>query len=323
MATLPSTALVGDIGGTNARFAIADLETLALSRPASLPTADHASLQAAAADYLRTAGVKPGVAAIAVAGPVAAERIHLTNAPWSFTREEVRAALGLDLFLPVNDFEAQAFSLPHLSGADLRQIGGGRPMERAAKAVLGPGTGLGVGALVWSPAGWTSVPSEGGHVSLAADTAEEFAIVEHLRAGRGHVSAERALSGPGLTGLYGAVAALRGGRGEGPDAATIVERALKRTDPLAEEVLDRFVTWLGRFAGDVALFFGAKGGVYIGGGIAPRILDALAAGSFRRAFEAKGRLSDFLAPVPVYVILAGDAGLKGAAAALKARLAAG
>ncbi|MBX6323466.1 MAG: glucokinase [Rhodospirillaceae bacterium] len=323
MSSLPSHALVGDIGGTNARFAIAELATLALAHPASLPVKEHASLPAATAAYLRTAGRRPTVAAIAVAGPVARERIQLTNAPWAFTRAEMCAALGLDLFLPVNDFEAQAFALPHLAGADLHQIGGGAPLERATKAVLGPGTGLGVGGLVWSPSGWIAIASEGGHVSLAVESAEEFALFERLRAGRSHVSAERALSGPGLVGLYGAVAALRRAPAAELDPPAIVERARKGTDPVAEETLDRFVVWLGRFAGDAALFFGAKGGVYLGGGIAPRILDRLTTGAFRQAFEAKGRLSEFLAPIPVYVVLAGDAGLRGAAAALKAHLAAG
>jgi glucokinase len=322
MATRPSHALVGDIGGTNARFAIADLMTLTTAHGASLPRAEHPTLQAAAAAYLEGVPVRPAVAAIAVAGPVAVERIQLTNSPWSFTRAEICDALGLETFLPVNDFEAQAASLPLLDGDDLHQIGGGRRLEQATKAVLGPGTGLGVGGLAWSGTHWIAIPSEGGHISFAVENAEEFAVFERLRARKDHISAEWVLSGPGLSNLYQALGELRGGGGTHLDAAEITARAHAGADPVAEAALGYFVLWLGRFAGDMALAFAAKGGVYLGGGIAPRILDRLTSGPFRAAFDAKGRLSPFVASIPVYVILAGDAGLRGAAAVLASTLAA-
>jgi glucokinase len=317
----PRTALVADIGGTNARLAIADLDSLQLSNAVSLRRARFPSLQAVAESYLGGIGARPRRASIAVAGPVVGDTIRLTNSPWSFGRNEMRTALGLDDLLILNDFEALAHALPHLQASELRQIGGAAPADRAPKVVLGPGTGLGVAGLVWSPSGWVAVASEGGHASLAVEDAREFAVLERLVAGRGRVSVERVASGPGLTDIYRSLAEMAGRA-----AATVtfpeevVQRALGGSDPIAGEALELFMTWLGRFAGDAALYFGARGGVYLGGGIAPKMVDALAAGPFRLAFEAKGRMADYLAPIPVYVILIGSqAALKGAAAALAAQ----
>ncbi len=313
----PRTALVADIGGTNARFAVADLDTLELANPVSLRRDGFASLEAVAESYLQGIAARPTAAAIAVAGPVTGETVKLTNAPWSFRREALKAALGLDELLVLNDFEALAHALPHLGPGDLHRIGGGAPVERAPKVVLGPGTGLGVAGLVWSPAGWVAVPSEGGHAAFAVEDAREFAMLERLATGRERLSVERVASGPGLADTYRVLAEMAGQPAVPMEAPEVVQRALGGNDPLAGEALERFAIWLGRFAGDAALFFGARGGVYIGGGIAPRMVDALSAGAFRRAFEAKGRMAAYLGPIPVYVILIGTrAALKGAAAAL-------
>ena len=313
---------MADIGGTNARLAIADLDTLRLAGAASFRGAEFPSLHAVASAYLSGIAGRPRVAAVAVAAPVVGEKVRLTNSPWSFEREELRAALGVERLLVLNDFEALAHVLPHLEPRDLHQIGGGAPVERAAKAVLGPGTGLGVAGLAWSPAGWQAMPSEGGHVAFAVEDAREFAMLERLLTGRERLSVERVVSGPGLADVYRVLAELAGRQAEPLQAPEVVGRAHGGSDPIAREALERFATWLGRFAGDAALFFGARGGVYLGGGIAPRMVDVLSAGPFRRAFEAKGRMSAYLAPVPVYVILAGDAALKGAAAALAGCIAA-
>jgi glucokinase len=195
-------------------------------------------------------------------------------------------------------------------------------MERATKTVLGPGTGLGVAGLAWSPAGWQALASEGGHVAFAVEDAREFAMLERLLGGRERLSVERVVSGPGLADVYRVLAELAGRQAPEPlQAPEVVQRALAGCDPVAREALERFATWLARFAGDAALFFGARGGVYIGGGIAPRMVDLLSAGAFRRAFEAKGRMRAYLAPIPAYVILAGDAALRGAAAALRRHVA--
>ena len=318
----PRTALVADIGGTNARFAVADLDTLELANPVSLRREGFASLEAVAQSYLQGIAERPRAAAIAVAGPVVGETVKLTNAPWSFRREALKAALGLDELLVLNDFEALAHALPRLGPDDLHRIGGAASVERAPKVVLGPGTGLGVAGLVWSPAGWVAVPSEGGHAAFAVEDAREFAMLERLATGRERLSVERVASGPGLADTYRVLAEMAGQPAAPVEAPEVVQRALGGNDPFAREALERFAIWLGRFAGDAALFFGARGGVYIGGGIAPRMVDALSTGAFRRAFEAKGRMAAYLGPIPVYVILIGTrAALKGAAAALAGRTA--
>ena len=314
------TALVADIGGTNARLAVADLATLRVSGAASYRCAEFPSLEAVVASYLNGHAERPTVAAVAVAAPVVGDTVRLTNSPWSLVHDELRAAIGVETLLVLNDFEALAHALPHLAAADLHQIGGGAPAERAAKVVLGPGTGLGVAGLAWSPAGWQALASEGGHAAFAVEDATEFAMLERLLTGRERLSVERVVSGPGLADVYRVLAELQGRPAPPLQAAEVVRRAHAGDDPVAREALDRFAAWLGRFAGDAALFFGARGGVYIGGGIAPRMVDVLSAGRFRSAFEAKGRMTQYLAPVPVYVILAADAALKGAAAALAGRI---
>jgi glucokinase len=318
--TAPRKALVADIGGTNARLAIADLDTLELANAVSLRREGFPSIEAVAQSYLQGVAERPRAAAFAVAAPVVGETIKLTNSPWSFRREDLRTALGLNECLLLNDFEALAHALPHLAPSDLQQIGGGAPVERAPKVVLGPGTGLGVAGLVWSPSGWVAVASEGGHASLAVKDAREFAMLERLTRERERLSVEGVVSGPGLAQTYSVLAEMAGQPVAPVEAPEVVQRALGGHDACAREALERFAVWLGRFAGDAALFFGARGGVYIGGGIAPRMVDALAAGPFRHAFEAKGRMTAYLTPIPVHVILIGTkAALKGAAAALAGR----
>ena len=314
------TALVADIGGTNARFAIADLDGMVVPNFDTLSCARFRSLPEAAAAYLRNVGAKPRAAAFAVAGPVTGERATITNLRWTMTTQELREATGAETVLLVNDFEAMALSVPQLGGGDLRQIGGGSPVERATKAVVGPGTGLGVGGIVWSSSRWMPIPGEGGHASFACETAEEFTILEFLRGGLDHFSNERVLSGPGIINLYAAFAAYRGVKSPVLEASEVTRRALFKEDPIAVEALDFFVKALGRVAGDTALTLGSQGGVYLGGGIPPKIQDALASPIFRSAFEQKGRLTPFLKPIPVYVILARDAGLRGTAVALAAAL---
>ena len=309
--------MVADIGGTNARLALADLATLELSHIHQTLCDRHANLEAALGDYLASLPVKPRRAALAVAAPVSGEQINLTNSHWSFRKSELCHVAGFDEIQVLNDFEALALSLPALDPTELHQIGGTVPEEHATKVVLGPGTGLGVAGLVWSGQDWIAVPGEGGHMSLGARDEDELALLQGLGPAASHVSAERAISGPGLAALYRAVAASR--HEPAVENIDVVARALGG-DALAGEALGVFITWLGRFAGNVALAFGARGGVYIGGGIAPKITAALSAGSFREAFEQKGRMSAYLAPIPVCVIAAEFATLTGAAAALRATL---
>ena len=319
---IPSRALVADIGGTNARFAIADLVTLELSALRSFPRTDHPTLAEAIVYYLKDISEPVDHAAIAVAGPVMGEEIKLTNSPWSFAKRELCVAAGLKSVHVLNDFEALSLSLPHLAPEELHQIGGQEPVSHAPKAVLGPGTGLGVAGLVWSGTDWVAVPGEGGHMTLGAEDERELALIERLRKGRARLSVERALSGPGLSDLHQAVAASHGHSVEVLAPVEVEKRALSGKDEIAAEALDVFVSWLGRFAGDVALVLGARGGVYLGGGIAPKLLARLDQGDFREAFEHKGRMKAFVEPIPIYVILAEFPALTGAAAGLRSALAA-
>jgi glucokinase len=316
-----ASAIVADIGGTNARFAVASLDTLQLSEVRQILCADHPTVASAAAAYIAGLKEPPRHGAFAVAAPVTGDNISFTNSAWTFGREQLRGSTGLEQLHVFNDFEALALSLPHLAPEDLIQIGGGAPDPRGTKVVLGPGTGIGVAGLVWSPGGWVAVPSQGGHISLAANDQREFDLASRLRAGRDRVSVERALSGPGLAELYGAIAASHGLGTEPVAASEVVTRARGGVDDAATEALDTFIKWFGAFAGDAALFFGAHGGVYLGGGIAPKMLEEIMDPGFRQAFEAKGRMQSFLAPIPVYVIRAEFATLTGAAAALRAKLA--
>ncbi|HZJ12802.1 MAG TPA: glucokinase [Methyloceanibacter sp.] len=318
---IPSRALVADIGGTNARFAIADLATLEIAAVRSFLVAGHKTLAEAIRYYLKDIADPIGHAAIAVAAPVTGDAVKLTNSPWSFAKSELCAAVGLKHVHVLNDFEALSQSLPHLAAEELHQIGGEAPVPHGAKVVLGPGTGLGVAGLVWSAAGWVAVPGEGGHVTLGAEDERELALIERLRAGRERLSVERALSGPGLTDLHQAVAAAHGHSESVLTPIEVEARALGGEDAIATEALDVFISWLGRFAGDVALVLGARGGVYLGGGIAPKLVARLGQGDFRDAFERKGRMKAFLEPVPIYVILAEYPALTGAAVGLRAALA--
>ncbi len=309
-------ALVGDIGGTNARFAIADLDTLGLTDFAVLSGADFPTLADAANAYLARHKIRPRQAALAIAASIIGDTIQFTNSPWLCRASALGREVDIESLSLLNDFEALALALPHLDSAGLVRIGGGEALPQATKIVLGPGTGLGIGGLVWSAAGWTPVPGEGGHVSLAAETREEFEIVEAMRKQFGRVSAERLLSGPGLSDLHDAIRAIAGAQSPRLTPGEIIAAARAGEDRAAVDALDRFIVWLGRFAGDMALSFGARGGVYIGGGIAPRILPELQDGRFRTAFDAKGRMTPFVAPIPIHVITTGDAALTGVAAFL-------
>ena len=316
---LAREAIVADIGGTNARFAVADLATLELSHTSQTLCVAHPTFTAAFCAFLAELSAPLDRAAIAVAAPVTGEHINLTNSPWSFAKHELCRAAGLKDVLVLNDFEALALSLPHLARADLYQIGGRAAEDHATKIVLGPGTGLGVAGLIWSGNRWIAVPGEGGHTSLGAHDEHELALLERLRKGRSHLSAERALSGPGLAELYQAIAASYGESSTELQPSDVLVRALSGEDRTAVEALEVFVIWLGRFAGDAALLLGARGGVYLGGGIAPKIALALSSGAFRAAFEQKGRMTAYLLPIPVYVIHSDFATVKGAAAALSAQ----
>lgn len=318
---LTSLALVADVGGTHARFAIAEVDTGKIFEYRKVKVVDFESLETATANYLASVAYRPTRACLAVAGPVTDDVISLTNASWSFTRDSIQRATGLSSLVIANDFEALAYSLPYLTARDLLQIGGEQARERSTKAVIGPGTGLGVAALAWSEERWCPISGEGGHTSFAATTAEEFAITQDMRKDHDRISAEMLISGPGLSRVYGILCEMDGRSGAKRTAAEIVERARERTDRIALRTVELFSGWLGGFAGDAALMFGARGGVFIAGGITPRILDIPIAGHFRRSFERKGRMNHYMKSIPALVILNEEAGLRGAVAILASQAA--
>ncbi|RCG33275.1 glucokinase [Sphaerisporangium album] len=307
--------LVADVGGTNARFG---LITRPGGRPGKivvLPGAEFDGLPQAVDAYLgdHAGGVRPAAASLAIAGPIAGDRYRLTNAGWSGSV----SALGIPHVELLNDFEALALALPHLDGPELASLGGPGPAPDMVKAVLGPGTGLGVAGLVPARCGWVPVPGEGGHVTAPAVTELEYEIVRALRAdGMAFVDAEHLLSGPGLTRLRHGLALVNGTPVAPLPASEIVARM---DDSLCARTVDVFCGLLGSFAANVALTLGARGGVYLGGGIVPRIVDRIRASDFRRRFEANLVLSDYLTGISTSAIVAEQPALTGAAAWLAQR----
>jgi len=302
--------LCGDIGGTNARLAM--MRDGAMGKVANLAVADHPDLVSAIAAFL---GDRPDVdgALLAVAGPVNGGRCVLTNSGWVVDASELRPALRADWVSVVNDFEAQAWALPVLGAGDLEPLGGGPGRPDQPMAMIGPGTGLGMACLM--PDG-TVVVSEGGHATLAAGDDREAAVLAWLRDKFGHVSAERILSGDGMENLHAALAAVDGVAHRHRESVAITAAALDGSCARCGETVDRFCAILGALAGDLALVFGARGGVFVTGGIAPAILPALRRSPFRARFEAKGRLRDWLAPIATAVVTRPNAAFVGIAARL-------
>jgi glucokinase len=292
---LVKLVLLGDIGATNARFALASKDKLGEVR--SFEVGQYPQFM-----DLKEVSSPITHAVIAVAGPVVEQCAKLTNQAWTIDADELESTFGLRARI-INDFQAVALSLPLLRSEDLVGIGGSKIEEGTPKAVLGPGTGLGVACLANSSRDPVIITSEGGHATLAGTCEREDRIIQYLRGKFGHASAERAISGGGLENLYQAIAAVDGLTVGSPSAAEITNHALTRDCEIAYEALHTFCAFLGSFAGNVALTFGARGGVYIAGGISPRILKFLARSEFRGRFESKGRFRSYLESVPSYVIV--------------------
>ncbi|MBV9825030.1 MAG: glucokinase [Alphaproteobacteria bacterium] len=295
--------LLGDIGATNARFAL--LSEGAVGPITRIEVARYAHFADAVADLLdqqfRDACISRAL--IAVAGPVEGDRCALTNLSWVIDARDICERFNFASARIVNDFEAAAHSLPHLGKEDVRSLGTKGLRLSAPMAVLGPGSGLGVAGLVPDRGRWLVVPSEGGHATLSANSNREDMVLDYLRQRYTHVSAERVLSGPGLENLYDAIAGVDDIDAPRRNASEITRSALEGTCPTARAALDMFCAMLGGFAGNVALTFGAQGGIYIAGGIAPRIVDCLIASQFRSRFEQKGRFCRYLESVPTQVIM--------------------
>lgn len=307
-------ALVGDIGGTNCRFALARDGVLQRTSIKAYATAAYPSLTQAAQHYLHEQNVSVEQACIAVAGPVVGDRVHLTNSPWQFSVEQTRLELGLQRLRLLNDFEAVGLALPHLLPTQLEQIGGTASLPGHPKTALGPGTGFGATHVIDIGASSIALPTEGGHISIAPSTERELKICEWLLAQRSQIICEHLLSGPGLENIYRALAALAGDATAHKSAAQIQSNAVTGADNLSVEALNVFCEFLGTAARDQALSCLARGGVYIAGGIVQRFIPFLQRSNFRHRFEESPTMHDVLAPIPVYVITEEFIGLIGAAA---------
>ena len=313
--------LLGDVGGTNARWAWQAGPGEEPARGRTFAASAHASIADSIAAYLAEQALPPPQeAAFGIATPVVGDSVRMTNHPWSFSITALKQQLGVQRLHVLNDFEALAHAVPALGGRDLQRVGGAeRGVDGAALAVIGPGTGLGVSGLVADGrGGWRVVAGEGGHVTLAPADEREAALLTRLRARFGHVSAERACSGPGLVKLYDAVCARDGLAAEALEPAQVMERALQAgpRDAPCVEALNVFASLLGNVAGNLALTLGARGGVFIGGGIVTRLGEHFAALPFRARFEDKGRFRSYLQAIPTWVITAEAPALLGAARAL-------
>jgi glucokinase len=313
--------LVADIGGTNARFALA--QRGASERPELLDiqqvaTADFASLKDAAEAYLQQhrGGARPQRAVFAVASAVTGDAIKITNNPWSFSITQLAADLGVQLQI-INDFTAMARVLPVLSAGDLQRIGNvGAPVpvgDRRCYAVVGPGTGLGVGGVIVEGSRGVVIQSEGGHLGFAPGTVYEIELLKALLPRFGRVSAERLVSGTGLVNLHDAVRAVEGLPEQTLTPEQISENAAADANGVCAKTLRVFAELLGSFAGDVALAFGAWDGVFLPGGVTQKLLPWISTGGFRQRFEDKGRHSVILQKIPTQVITHPQAGLLGTA----------
>ncbi|GJG94674.1 glucokinase [Cupriavidus pauculus] len=315
--------LLADVGGTNVRFAL-ETSPMRIGDVTAYKVADHPSLEAAMRQYVSTLDAKtqPAHAAIGLANPVTGDHVKLTNHNWAFSIDGMRQALGLETLVAINDFTSLSLALPFLPDDDLVQVRSGTAVATAPRALIGPGTGLGVSGLVPAPGGGAvALAGEGGHIEVMPVTDDEWIAWRAAHDQLGRVSAERLLSGMGLSHIHAALSAETGTLLAEPlTPAQVTDGALKQNDPLCRRAFDAFCGLLGSVAGDIALVLGARGGVYIGGGIVPRFVQAFHASPFNARFSDKGRMGKYLADIPVFVITAQFPALPGLARALADRL---
>jgi glucokinase len=312
------TRLVGDVGGTNARFGLVAPDG-ALLHSSILADSDYPTIEDAVLAYLAQRGAlpMPRMGAIAIASAITGDRVEMTNHPWRFSIAALRARLGFERLEVLNDFTAAALALPHLGTTDRVAVGGGEAVPDRPIGVLGPGSGLGVSGLVPNGAGWIALTGEGGHSTMPPATHRENAVLDLMRRRFDHVSAERCISGPGLVNLYRTLAELDGVPAALDTPAQITNPAIGEQDPLCHETVEMFCSMLGTVAGNLALTLGAQGGVYIAGGIVPRLGERFLASPFRERFEAKGRFRHYLAAIPTFVVTHPLLAFLGCAAALR------
>jgi glucokinase len=318
--TYDTPRLIADVGGTFARFAL-EVAPGRFEQKASTRCADHADFHSAVNSYLTRQRYRVRDCAVAIANPVAGDEVRMTNYHWRFSIEEMRQRLRLDNLVVVNDFTALAMALPSLLPHQRRQVGGGDPVARSVLGLLGAGSGLGVSGLIPSgDDGWIALGTEGGHASFSPRNERELQILRYAWEHLPHVSFERLLSGPGMELIYRALADAAGVPDQGLNAPDITHRALVGHDPLCLDVIEAFCQILGTAAANLAVTQGALGGVYIGGGIVPRLGAHFDRSGFRSRFEDKGRFSEYLKAIPTYVITAEDTTFMGAAEILRAQL---
>ncbi len=298
--------LVADIGGTNARFAIVigndDYGQYIFEQQKNYLCDEFADFTQVLSAYMEGLSYQPEFGCIAVAGPVNNGQVAMTNQNWLIQESDISIEFGFKAFSILNDFEALSLSLNHLHKADLNELCSVQPVSTRVKAVIGAGTGLGVAALITEKNTVLSLPSEGGHVSFAPYTEREKELLDLMQAEKDYVSAEDILSGQGLQNIYQSLLRIDNISSHDISAAAISERALEGRDPHAHEALSIFCAVLGSVAGDAVLTYGAKGGLYLGGGILPKIEDFFGHSHFIERFKNKGKMSSYLNDVPIYLI---------------------
>lgn len=310
--------LVADIGGTNARFAVQSVSSSKLDYVSVLSVEDYPDFYEALNHFLEEVKqaqgwtALPQAACLAVACPVDQDKIRFTNSHWTFSKSHLQERLSKIPLDVINDFTAVAHAIPALEAQDCHQIGGGQGIEQESISILGPGTGLGVSTLKPLAEGYTIIDGEGGHIDFAPLDKLEISILGFLKTRYPRVSAERLLSGDGILNIYQSLCHLRSVTPQFQSPSQITQAALQSQDTLALETLSTFCRVLGSTAGNLALICGARGGVYIAGGIVPRMLDFLEHSEFRARFEAKGRFKSYLEPIPVRIITRNHLGLFGA-----------
>lgn len=306
---------VADVGGTNIR--LAQLENGTLCHIKKYLCSSYKTIGAVIGAYIAEfPDVDFTAGCLGVACPVNGDVISMTNNDWQFSISQLQAELGLDWLGVINDFTAVAYAVTVLSNQQTEQVGQGHVNDLGNIAVFGPGTGLGVKHLTHTSQGWLALDGEGGHVDFAPVDEVDIAIWKFLTDELGHASAEEVLSGRGLVHIYQAIAKYKGLLAPLDEPADITERALDGSCALSVATLSQFCKILGSFAGNLALNLGTRGGVYIGGGIAPRFTNFIKQSDFRARFEAKGRFRDYVAGIPTFIITEPDHGLIGAMAYL-------
>lgn len=310
--TLSFPILIGDIGGTNARFSIVPDATSEPTQLTSVKTADFKTIdEAIRSAVLDHTSLLPVSAILAVAGPIETDEIPLTNCDWVVKPKEMLTNLGLKDVIVINDFEAQALAIATLGSDNRETIGPQRPDMVASRVVLGPGTGLGVAGLVHARNMWFPVPGEGGHVDIGPHSERDYQVFPHLDTIEGRIAGEQILCGRGLVNLYRAICLADGIAPAYSDPADVTAKGLSGEDVQAQETLSLFSTYLGRIAGDMALIFMARGGVYLAGGISQKIIPALRLPEFRAAFEDKAPHKALMRSIPTHVVTHPQAALAG------------